>query len=198
MQGCNTSCLYCDTTYAQDPDGGSDTSIDAIIQEVRELVPCYDSWVCITGGEPLYQESELEKLVLGLKEEDYKVSIETNGSYEPPKWWSMVDSWVPDIKCPSSGVCGLSKDKWLLMGRMRDQIKFVVGIPEDLDFVVEKLRHGVLCTVLVSPVFTISESDGNFSWDPSWAQIVWEFCRKMGVQFSLQTHKVVFGNKVGV
>ena len=58
LAGCNLHCRWCDTAYAQT--GGTEMSIDTILERVLRLNPSY---VCITGGEPLLQADELEQLV---------------------------------------------------------------------------------------------------------------------------------------
>jgi len=203
LQGCNLpgttgGCLYCDTSYAWDPTKGKDMAIEEIIQEVSKLASSYGSWCCITGGEPLWQEDELEELVRKLKKGGYKVTIETNGSFNPPRWYTLVDSWSADIKCPSSGVCGVSKEDWFHT-RGSDQIKMVVGNTEDLEFVkgmLDKYRASSPI-VLLSPISGILVNKGEY-WNKEWLREVWEFCCENKVRFSLQIHKILFGDKRGV
>jgi len=147
-------------------------------------------WVCITGGEPLWQLYDLENLVGILRSEGIKASIETNGSYPIPQWYTKAESWVADIKCPSSGVCGTSKDDWLFC-RQKDQVKFVVGTQEDLEFVENVLKRtvGKTSTVIVSPTMPSSQE---------FMQKIVEFCKEHKVRFSLQWHKIIWGDKRGV
>jgi len=199
LQECNLRCNWCDTTYAQEPDGGE---LMSPLQVVNTLKSYVKGWYCITGGEPLLHVEDLYELVSALKRNGAcSIEIETNGSFSPPKWFSLVDSWVADIKCPSSGVCGASKiDMWFSM-RHKDQVKFVVATEEDLNFVRKTLKSG-LCipTILVSPVFPRNCNEGSDSIciSAEWLQRVVEFCKEMDVRFSLQLHKVIWGNKQGV
>lgn len=207
-QGCNLipttgGCRWCDTSYAWNPDGGQGWSNNDLIQEVSKLSSYYQSWVQITGGEPLWQRDALEELVRLLKKGGYQVTVETNGSFEPPRWWTLVDSWNADIKCPSSGVCGVSKEDWFCT-RPRDQVKFVVGNMEDLDFarnLINKYK-AYNPVVLISPVagMLVDKQKGVIEeyWNREWLQEVWEFCKEMRVRWSLQQHKLVWGNKKGV
>ena len=201
LAGCNliTKCRFCDTSYAWNPEDGEEMLVEDVVGKVRHLAPYRQSWVCITGGEPLWQEDALEDLVRGLKAGGYLITIETNGSFKPPGWYTLVDSWNADIKCPSSGVCGISSEAWFKT-RQQDQIKFVVGNKEDLDYTKSVLdKHKADSpTILVSPVIIWSDITGRTFVDQPWLQEVVEFCKEMRVRFSLQWHKVVYGNKKGV
>lgn len=197
LQGCNMlpRCSYCDTPYAQDPNEGEELDVKEVIVEISKLLPYYKSWVCITGGEPLWQESTLEELVRELKSGGYRITIETNGSYKPPRWWTLIDSWNADIKCPSSGVCGVTEELWWRT-RPQDQVKFVVSTEEDLQFAGAQIEKHKADNpvVLVSPVINLKEE----GWNTEWLQRVVDFCKTMRVRYSLQWHKVIWGNKRGV
>jgi 7-carboxy-7-deazaguanine synthase len=69
---CNLSCSFCDTDYHQ----GTDTSIDNIMKRLSEY-SCKS--VLITGGEPTIYN--LSPLLKAMKELDYWIGIESNGTY---------------------------------------------------------------------------------------------------------------------
>ena len=205
LQGCPLipKCRWCDTSYAWDPNRGEERAPNDLIQEVSRLSPHYQSWCCITGGEPLWQRDGLEELVRLLKNGGYRITVETNGAFEPPKWWTLVDSWNADMKCPSSGICGVSKEDWFYT-RGTDQIKFVVGDMEDLDFarnLINKYK-AKSPVVLISPVahILVNRKEGIIEeyWNREWLQECVEFCAEERVRFSLQWHKFVYGDKRGV
>ena len=206
LAGCNllTHCRYCDTSYSWDANSGREMSVEEVVEERRELLPYYKSWTCITGGEPLFQLEGLHQLVKLLRNYGYRIEIETNGSMPKPYWWTLVDSWVADIKCPSSGVCGVSLvDDWFST-RVEDQIKFVVGNQEDLDFAKKIITSKVACNpvVLVSPVtgLLVDRKKGTIEeyWLKEWLEEVAEFCKELRVRLSLQQHKLIWGNRKGV
>lgn len=203
LAGCNLipHCCYCDTSYAWDPKDSKEKSVEEVVEEVSRLLPHYRSWVCITGGEPLWQEGELESLVRLLKKNGFLITVETNGSFKPPRWYTLVDSWSADIKCPSSGVCGVSNEMWLHT-RQQDQVKFVVGNGEDLEFTRNTLKKFPNPTVLVSPVTSLllNKKEGAVEeyWNKEWLEEVVDFCKEMRVRYSLQLHKIIWGNKRGV
>lgn len=202
LQGCNLRCAWCDTVGAQDPEGGEAMTPVQIANNVKALAKLRRVWVCITGGEPLLQAG-LEELVGALKRVGgYQIEVETNGSIEPPKWFRTVDSWVADIKCPSSGMSGASTYRgWFALRRV-DQVKFVVADSQDLNFVRELVTcWSCIPEVLISPVIPPSPdaliADVMYA-QRGWLQEVAEFCKERGVRFSLQIHKLVWGNKDGV
>ena len=203
-QGCNLipHCIWCDTPYSQDANEGKDMDCLSVSDEVGRLSGYKrNSWVCITGGEPLWQEAALEELVRVLKLESYRVTVETNGSFPVPRWYGIVDSWSADMKCPSTGVCGTSKEDWFKT-RISDQVKFVVGNKEDLDYAsgVIKKHWADSPIILVSPTASHTPKWNIVEdfWSREWLQEVVEFCKKENVRFSLQLQKIIWGNKKGV
>ena len=189
-QLCNLKCKWCDTKYALG-EGGKEMSIEEIVKEVGKY-DCKE--VYITGGEPLVQEEELSKLVTELCLKDYKIRIATNGSILPtrPKLWASSAGWDIDIKCPSSGEAGKSEELWFY--ELDAQIKFVVQDQEDLRFTKEILDRHKASQVgkWISPV-----TDG-VNIERKWLQEVAEFCIKENVRYSLQLHKILWGNRKGV
>lgn len=202
LVGCNLRCNYCDTQYAWE--GGKQLSTEQILERIYELSKSV-RWVLITGGEPLFQSVEVGVLVRKLRFRNYMVEIETNGSIGPPtKWFSEVDCWSVDVKCPSSGSSyGTFRTEWLRKLRKQDQLKFVVGTQEDLDFVRGFLNDTLLKpTVLISPMagVLVNKKEGVIEeyWNREWLQECAEFCKEQDVRMSLQSHKVIWGNKEGV
>jgi len=204
LNGCNFvhGCRWCDTRYANEEDF-FELTIPDIISTVKKLTVKNSmvKSVCITGGEPLYQEEGLKLLVEQLYKRSYYIEVETNGSIEPPNWSSLVDCWSADIKCPSSGIktsMGL-KTLWLNT-RSTDQVKFVVADKDDLNFV-EKLlidsggsKKSFTPSIVISPCSTLPGD----TFDPDLLKEVVEFCKTYNFRFSLQLHKIIWGSMKGV
>lgn len=80
--GCNMGCCVathgfdCDTEFTI----GNWLSADAIIEKLRGLSPLCNKIVC-TGGEPLLQLDL--PLCIALREADYRICLETNGTINP-------------------------------------------------------------------------------------------------------------------
>lgn len=197
LQGCTLYCLYCDTVYSQDSRGGANYSSNDILGVVEALGSIVKPMVCITGGEPLEQEEELYHLVNILHSKGYEIEIETNGCMKKPRWWEKVDFWVPDMKCPSSGKDTWAREKeWYTDMRECDQVKFVVGTLEDLQYTRQLiLRNGFASPqVLISPVLA---QHSLLDKEQEWLQEVVRFVLDMRdysnkVRLSLQIHKFLW------
>lgn len=192
FQGCNllTPCRWCDTSYAQNGSKGQLMSVSDIAAEVSRLSPYYLGWICITGGEPLFQLEGLEELVRALKKGNYRLEIETNGTIPRPGWYTLVDSWVVDIKCPSSGVPFETFYEEWVPSREQDQIKMVVDDTEDLSFaedMIYKFRE-YHPTFLISPTYNAWLDTDRKSLKKEVAQ----FCIEHRVRLSLQLHKLIW------
>jgi len=149
LAGCNLRCLWCDTRGAQE--GGTDLQESEIIAEVEKLG---GRRLCITGGEPLLQGTQLLPLIQTLHKQDYAMEIETNGTLDFRSYQSYA-SVCMDVKCPSSGeMSNLSLLRYI---RNEDTVKFVVRDHEDLIFAAEVIDHSPIGgEIFFSPVFGAS------------------------------------------
>ncbi len=99
LDGCNLRCSYCDTKETQEGNSHLEMSVEQVMDSVRKL-SC--SQVLITGGEPLLQKEGLTELI-NVLQEDYDISIETNGSINPGKLMEEEIYWIFDYKLSGSG-----------------------------------------------------------------------------------------------
>jgi 7-carboxy-7-deazaguanine synthase len=174
LAGCNLHCYWCDTPNAQA--GGSEMSIDAILEQVWRLNPPY---VCITGGEPLLQKDDLEPLLSSLHTRGTTIDIETNGTIDFSRLQPYA-SVCMDVKCPSSG----QKSNLGLLDALRsqDSVKFVVKDETDCRY-----AHTIITSyqisgeIFVSPVFG---SDYTMI-----AKFILD--NNLPVRFQIQLHKIV-------
>lgn len=203
--GCNlakagTPCVWCDTPQSQ-CNQGQEYDISHLVGKVAELAKGCRR-VCLTGGEPLMQSpTELKNFVSELKKFGYFVEVFTNSTIVPPlELFKAIDSWVVDIKGPSSMVhikCRL--EDWMRIARPQDMVKFVVADNHDLDYTLMAVDiYQPKAPVSVSPCITSDLLDEPSELARQWMQKVWEFCVENNYRFGLQVHKVVFGNKEGV
>jgi 7-carboxy-7-deazaguanine synthase len=196
VAGCNLSCSYCDTSWANGPDvPHEDLSVEQIVNIVDEAgTRC----VTITGGEPLLQPGIGDVLYTLLRHDPALfVEVETNGSVplEPVAALRRVlDGKAPgtlsltmDYKLPSSGMAEEMVVGNLNLLDAEDTVKFVIGDDADLDYALEVARDHSLwsrCNVYLSPVW------GTMS--P--ARIV-DLMKEHGLfdaRLQLQLHKIVW------
>ncbi len=82
LSGCNKKCEWCDTDH--------ENYIEYITEEIIKKVNKYGiKSVIITGGEPLIHN--LNPLLKGLKNENYWIGIESNGSIEFGENAELID-----------------------------------------------------------------------------------------------------------
>lgn len=178
--GCDLRCTYCDTEYAF-YEGNKKTVADIFTEVMSFDCPLVE----ITGGEPLLQKNILP-LMQALCDAGRTVLIETSGAHNISKIDPRVHR-IMDLKTPSSGESArnLIPNIGHLTGK--DEVKFVIGSPEDLDWsvqMVEKHQLADRCgTVLFSPVF------GKIEPLTIVERIIAD---KLPVRFQLQLHKFVW------
>jgi len=185
--GCNLRCSYCDTKYAYEI--GTDMDINSIISVVRSF-NC--ELVEITGGEPLMQYHEVNRLIDMLFKCKYEILLETNGSISikdiEPKVIKIID-----LKCPDSGMSDHIYWDNLKYLTDRDQIKFVLNSRNDYDWmksILKEYKSQIRSEILISTVFG--------SLEPSKA-VKWILEDKLKVRFQLQIHKYIWDpNQRGV
>lgn len=126
--GCNLNCDYCDTQYAQDEIMGTNWTIKQVLDRISELqIPK----VTIAGGEPLLQ-SDIYILMNRLLELKYKISVETNGTIQIPKYWLEEKniSWILDYKLQYREKMNEENYRYLLP---KDWVKFVLHFPSQIN-----------------------------------------------------------------
>lgn len=132
MAGCNLHCSFCDTKYALKK--GKTTDLKAILRELRKH-KC--KRVCITGGEPFLQN--LKPLVKSLKEKNYWIAAETNGSVwqKLPLDWLTVSPKREGIKLHPRGY-----DK--RFGKTASEFKYVITSAGDFRFIDSSIKKPVV------------------------------------------------------
>lgn len=185
--GCNLKCSFCDSRYAYEE--GEELTFDEVIEKINEY-NC--NRVLLTGGEPLVAPYCLD-LVKRLDAEHFVIILETNGSFSIKDYFPYVDIICIDIKCPSSGMTELMCWENLeYIGGEQDEVKFVIGSREDYDFakgIVKKYNYCI--------------NNEQFVFSPVWGKIEprtlaeWILEDRLDVRFSLQEHKVIWGDKRG-
>ena len=193
LYGCNLNCSFCDTpngrkvgpfytdngNLAVQPDVAyipvEMTTSETILQ-VNELVgpTSKKPLVVITGGEPTLQN--LVPLIEALLDNEYQVSVETNGIFYPP--------WMEEVPISVVWVVSPKKVDHKIMytlewhDRYNAYFKFVVGGPDDIPTGLPEYADVYLQPLSILPKAT-------------------EFCIKYlkevhpDWKLSLQTHKLI-------
>lgn len=154
FKGCNLSCNYCDTSWANETDCEyEDMSPEKIYEYIKSTNVRN---VTLTGGEPLLQRDFKELIDTLVRDEYLRIEIETNGSIDIKRFMSDRLTFTMDYKLTSSGY----EDKMFLSNfnylKKKDTVKFVSGSADDLSKALEIIRRYDLinkCHVYFSPVF---------------------------------------------
>ena len=174
LAGCNLDCSWCDTPNSRDE--GQEFDNDEIIRMVDES-GCKE--ICITGGEPLLQVSELRVLLSRLSRLGFSIEIETNGTID---FGPVQDNATicMDVKCPSSG----EQSNLTLLRRITsgDSVKFVVSNSEDCRYAEEVIQnHPIRGEIFFSPV---AGSDYH-------ELACYVLDNNLPVRFQVQLHKII-------
>ena len=193
--GCPLRCNWCDTPYALRAKDGQTRSIKEVVDIARKVTGTAHR-ICITGGEPLFQRAGLMQLVWELCRYGWAIDVETAGAYSLPHGsnFSLVDCWIPDIKCPSSGE--EFRNVYATLGRLRhqDQVKFVIQNAEDYEFAIDVFRrYPTTATILFSPVFGAETNLNKTSSLHPQKLVEWILRDRLPVRLSLQIHKMIWG-----
>ncbi|MGN0155083.1 MAG: putative 7-carboxy-7-deazaguanine synthase QueE [Lachnospiraceae bacterium] len=155
--GCNLSCAYCDTAWANKENVEYECyTAEEIYQMIRESGV---KNVTLTGGEPLIQSNMGDLLALLRSDKKLCIEIETNGSVDILPFLSVDDniSFTLDYKTSVSGM----EEQMCLSNynnlRQEDTVKFVVGGRQDLIKAKEIIEKYQLvqkgCGIYISPCF---------------------------------------------
>ena len=180
--GCNLSCDWCDTLYANE--SGMEMSVGDIIALTENTEN-----VCVTGGEPLLQP-DIRELLNGLIAAGKRTVVETNGSVDVssvPEDKNIIVSM--DIKCPSSKMTDRMFMSNIEKLAEKDQLKFVIKDDNDFEFAVEVISsRKISANIIFCPV-------GGMELRPIIEEVL---ARGLNVRILPQLHKLVWGDRRSV
>ena len=183
LTGCNLRCSYCDTTYAYDE--GAEMSACEILKTIKGY-GCKN--VCVTGGEPLLQNS-VTKLIDLLKKSQYKIFVETGGSINIDMLPKAVTR-IMDIKCPDSG---MEKEmNWDNIDRLKssDEVKFIISSKKDYEWA-KRITRKYKLTDKTQILFGVAYGRMKPKTLAGWI-----LKDNLEVRFQLQLQKYIWPNKV--
>lgn len=181
LTGCPLRCVWCDTEYAFYE--GKNYQIKELIEEAKKS-KC--EYVEVTGGEPLAQKETID-LLKALLDENFKVLLETSGSFPidnvPQKVIKIID-----IKCPGSGMADRNIWENFVKLEEHDEIKCVIADENDYLWAKRELTERNLLDkkILFSPVKEILSPEKLANW------ILKD---RLPVKLQLQMHKLIWPDK---
>lgn len=197
---CNLTCTWCDTKYTWDwanydyDQEVKELSIDEITGEITKFK---SKTVVITGGEPLLQQKELEKLLEQLGKE-YFFEVETNGTIIPSeKMLDLVNQWNVSPKTANSRnkleQCEISECYHIFTKLDNSYFKFVIENESDI-IEIEKLikKYNIKRTkVLLMPQADTKKALYEKT------DLVREIANNHNVGFTSRKHIELWGNRRG-
>jgi 7-carboxy-7-deazaguanine synthase len=155
--GCNLSCIYCDTQWANEENDSFESLSDI---EIYNFVKSTKSKnVTLTGGEPLFQKNILNLLKTLCQDSSLSVEIETNGSVNLKPFLNISENqprFTIDYKTLSSGMEHRMLDENYSYLKPSDTVKFVVGDDSELitaKNIITKYNLDKKCNIHFSPIF---------------------------------------------
>ena len=156
FQGCNLTCSFCDTAWANADDAPYTYMTEHQIYDY--IIDSGVRNVTLTGGEPLLVPDIISLLQLFATDSFLHIEIETNGSAELDPFIGINNgpTFTMDYKLPGSLM-----EEYMLVSNFKlltknDTIKFVVGSTSDLNRakdIIIAYDLTVKCHVYISPVF---------------------------------------------
>ena len=111
---CNLACTWCDTKYTWDWQQyeREEQILEIQAEEAQRQILRYNcTYLVVTGGEPMLQQKQLIPLLKYLKNKEFQIEIETNGTIVPDQELvSLVDHWSVSPKLQNSGNPRLSRE----------------------------------------------------------------------------------------
>lgn len=155
MRGCNLSCSYCDTFWANKADCPCEFYSTQELLTWLRAQQVYN--VTLTGGEPLLT-SGIKDLIEAIGTAGMETEVETNGSVDISPFHTLPHrpAFTLDYKCPDSGMeTYMLTENYALLNK-KDTVKFVVSSKSDLDraFQISTAFHlAERCHIFLSAVF---------------------------------------------
>lgn len=155
--GCNLSCSYCDTQWANRQDVPYTEMTEFEIYDYIKSTGVRN--VTLTGGEPLLDENIDKLLRILSSDKGITTEIETNGSVDIEPFREISDNiiFTVDYKLPGSNMENQMNTENYSKLANKDTVKFVVSDMRDLEragAVIKEYKLTDVCNVYISPVFS--------------------------------------------
>lgn len=212
LSGCNLACTWCDTPYTwnwkgtkflhtEKFDKKAEThkmSAQEVYIQLTTKAPTCKSLV-ISGGEPMLQQKELIPLMIMLKEDNYWIEVETNGTVVPlDQFITLIDQINCSPKLENSGRDNPSKKREIpkaltaLSGSSKTSFKFVVSSNQDMPEILRLIKEYAMKEVYLMPEGKTREEQ------EARQEEVRKISKHYGFKFSPRLHVLEWGNKRAV
>lgn len=185
--GCNLRCPGCDTPLALDFGSGEEWSAMQVIEAMQKK-KLYKkmNWMCITGGEPLLQHEAVRELTHLLKQRDFKIAMETNGTLWMTEQVKKSIDWL--VVSPKT-----ANVRELPLIPLANEIKLVlrhsatISTHEELEHTLSDIQAlNTHCAVSVQPWTTQSDPFNQAAMD-----FAISCAKQFNVRLSVQMHKLL-------
>jgi|SRR3989344_1942200 len=212
LSGCNLACVWCDTPYTwnwfgtpfRHPDKYDrkkeehDFSLGKIVAILKNEGPRIRNLV-ISGGEPMHQQLEIISLLKLLKQDNYRVEIETNGTVEPTnEFIEMIDQINCSPKTDNSGPDNrkIMRERPEVLRELassdKTYFKFVVQGRDDLPEIKNLISKYNMKNVYLMAEGVTREAQNRLG------EEVMQICQENNFHFSPRLHVLYWGRKRGV
>lgn len=201
LGSCNLHCVWCDTAYTWDwKRYNYEKELEFMSKDdVRDRILHYKCQrLVVTGGEPLLQQNALVRLLNDLKERNFYIEIETNGTLQPiAPLVATIDQWNVSPKLENSENSQENREQGscyrLFRSLSSSFFKYVIQSPEDVKEVDELVTRYALNK---KQVILMPE---GVTRDVISQREVWlkEICAERGYNFSGRLHIKLWDNMRG-
>ena len=199
---CNLKCNWCDTKYAWDwtTYNPKEQLVEMSREDVEQEILRYNrKYLVVTGGEPMVQQSQLIPLLEGLKNKEFFIEIETNGTIVPnQKLVNLIDHWSVSPKLENSGNSRSSRE-------VPECYKFFAELPScHFKYVIQNENdfreiQAIMQKYSLAPERIILMPEAR-NRDDLVERSRWlvELCKTQGCLFSTRLQILLWGNRRGV
>ncbi|MDO4728549.1 MAG: 7-carboxy-7-deazaguanine synthase QueE [Bacteroidota bacterium] len=164
--GCDVGCHWCDVKESWEADKHPTMRIEEIVAQIKQT---NTHVVVITGGEPLMWD--MESLTKALKNERFRIHIETSGAYKFTGHWDWVCLSPKKTKLPVEEAYHLAQE-----------LKIIIYNQHDFVFAEEQAKRvNPTCRLYLQPEWSKKDSITE--------DIIAYVKKRPKWQISLQTHK---------
>lgn len=200
---CNLRCVWCDAYYTWNPKSQEFWTESFQLTPKQAAKQMEKSWKCqgtflrkraiITGGEPLLQKGNIDKLMKIMK--NWSFEIETNGTIMPTPYQLKHCQFNCSPKLTNSQnikQARIKPDVLAALNQADTQFKFVVMSREDID----EMERDYVATGYIDPQKVVLMPQGVTS-DEVWsnARLIAEYAKKKGYRLLGRLHVDLWGAK---